>query len=56
MIVCEKLHLYRAYCYYRFHEKYSFVHALEKATLVASESVKYFGPRKGVYNIIKNKF
>jgi sugar/nucleoside kinase (ribokinase family) len=48
--------LHGAYCYYRFHEKNSFVNALEKATLVASESVKYFGPREGVYNIKKNKF
>ena len=45
--------LHGAYCYYRYHEGLSFVQALEKATGVASESVKYIGPRKGVYNIAK---
>lgn len=41
--------LHGAYCYYRFHEGLSFVRALEKATIVASESVKYYGAREGVY-------
>lgn len=47
--------LHGAYCYYRFHEGFSFVRALEKATVVASESVKYYGPRKGVYTIKKDE-
>jgi sugar/nucleoside kinase (ribokinase family) len=45
--------LHGAYCYYRYHEGLSFVHALEKATVVASESVKYYGARKGVYQLVK---
>lgn len=45
--------LHGAYCYYRFHEGYSFIKALKKATIVASESVKYYGPRKGVYKVLK---
>ncbi|RKD25864.1 hypothetical protein BEP19_02730 [Ammoniphilus oxalaticus] len=40
-----------AYCFYRFNEGLSFVDALEKATIVASESVKFIGPREGVYKI-----
>lgn len=45
--------LHGAYCYYRYHEGLAFVHALEKATETASESVKYIGPRKGVKKIAK---
>lgn len=44
--------LHGAYCYYRYNEGLSFVKALEKATIAASESVKYFGPRQGVYHIL----
>lgn len=47
--------LHGAYCYYRCHVGLSFVHALEKATVVASESVKYFGARTGVYNMAKER-
>nr|WP_245204062.1 PfkB family carbohydrate kinase [Ammoniphilus resinae] len=45
--------LHGAFCYYRFHEGLPFCTAMEKATLVASESVKYFGPREGVYKIVE---
>lgn len=45
--------LHGAFCYYRYNTGLSFVHALEKATVVASESVKYLGARAGVYNIAK---
>lgn len=47
--------LHGAYCYYRYHVGLSFVHALEKATVVASESVKYYGARTGVYNIARGR-
>ena len=45
--------LHGAYCYYRYHEGLTFVTALERASEVASESVKYIGPRHGVYHIAK---
>ncbi|WP_018392629.1 PfkB family carbohydrate kinase [Bacillus sp. 37MA] len=45
--------LHGAYCYYRYHEGLSFVSALEKATIVASESVKYYGAREGVYHVVE---
>lgn len=45
--------LHGAYCYYRYNTGLSFVHALEKATVVASESVKYIGARAGVYHVAK---
>jgi sugar/nucleoside kinase (ribokinase family) len=46
--------LHGAYCYYRYNEGFSFVQALQKATAVASESVKYIGARVGVYKMAKN--
>lgn len=45
--------LHGAFCYYRFDEEKSFVEAMKKATIVASESVKYYGAREGVYRIRK---
>lgn len=47
--------LHGAYCYYRYHEGLSFVEALKQSTLVASESVKFVGARKGVYNMASQK-
>ncbi len=48
--------LHGAYCYYRYHENEPFVEALEKATLVASRSVHYAGPREGVFKFMNNRF
>jgi sugar/nucleoside kinase (ribokinase family) len=46
-----------AFCYFRFVKKNSFLHALEEASIIASESVKYIGPREGIkkYNIESKK-